>query len=135
MAEMHAGTRPKISGDELAWAREYERSLIPEGTRFPRKGDVYESLEDQTVDYRTEWAAPYEGGAQTTLFKGERVRVNWVPDEAKPVGVSTVPVEYKKLEERIVPRQERESSKYGGFYFYFTTIELNTKFKLVKARS
>ncbi len=58
MQEMKAGKREQIGQQELNWAKEYERSLIPEGTRFPAKGDVYEALHDQTVTFVTAWAAP-----------------------------------------------------------------------------
>jgi hypothetical protein len=54
------------------------------------------------------------------------------PRDERPVGADAVPVEYKKLEERMVAEHERTSSKYGSFSLYFTTIELNTNFKLVR---
>lgn len=133
-AELGAGKRSSISGLEMAWADEYERGLIPPGFRFPRKGDVYESLEDQTLGYFTEWAAPYSGGGETKLFKGERVRVEEAPLHDRPVSVGAAPVEYKKLEARIVPEEERKSPKYGYFRFWLSTVDLNTKFRLVSAR-
>lgn len=133
-AEMAAGRRKSISGREMEWAEEYERGLIPPGFRFPRKGDVYEALEDQAVDYFTEWAAPYSGGGKAELLKGERVRVQEAPHREKPVAVGAAPVEYKKLEARIVPEQERNSPKYGYFRFWLSTVLLNTKFRLVGSR-
>lgn len=33
-------TRSTVGPPEVEWARDYERSLIPAGTRFPKKGDV-----------------------------------------------------------------------------------------------
>ncbi|HSA33719.1 MAG TPA: hypothetical protein P5077_08345 [bacterium] len=131
VAEAKAGKRASIGRAEMAWANEYERSLIPPGMRFPRKGDLYESIADQTVEYITAWAAPYSGGGTGTLFAGERVWVHSEPRDEKPIGEYTLPVEYRRVEERMVPASERTASKYGGFSLYFTTIELNTKFKLV----
>ena len=131
-AEMKAGKRKSIGQPELDWAREYERSLIPVGVRFPRKGDVYESLEDQPVQYMTAWAAPFTGGGDTVLLKGERVWVDNQPHENNPIGTYALAVEYKKLEERIVPHEERENPKYDGFYFHFKTVALNKTFRLVQ---
>lgn len=134
MSEMKAGKRKSINKQELDWAREYERSLIPDNARFPQKGDIYESLIDQTVSYLTHWAAPFTGGGEATLLQGERVRIHSDPGDDKPIGAYALPVEYKKLEKRMVPIEAREISKYGGFSFYFTTMELNERFRLVKTR-
>ncbi len=132
VAEAKAGKRKSIGRAEMEWAKEYERSLIPADMRFPQKGDLYESLADQTVEYMTAWAAPYSGGGTGTLFAGEQVWIHSAPRDEKPIGEYALPVEYKKLEERMVPESERTSSKYGGFSLYFTTVELNTNFKLVR---
>lgn len=130
--EVKAGRLKTVGQPELDWAREYERRQLPANTRYPKKGDVYESLEDQTVNYLTAWAAPFTGGGKGTLLKGELV---WIdsenPNDSKPIAIYALPVEYEKLEERMVPKSERESQKYGGFYLYFSTIDLNTNFKLV----
>ncbi|MGD0339981.1 MAG: hypothetical protein ABSB78_14465 [Bacteroidota bacterium] len=130
--EVKAGKRKFIGTTEIIWAREYERSLIPDGVRYPQKGDVYESLKDQTVHYLTAWAAPYTGGGDTTLLKGEQFWIKSEPLEKNPIGTYALPIEYKKLEERMVPGSDRDNSKYRGFYFAFTTVELNNNFKLVQ---
>jgi hypothetical protein len=132
MAEVEAGKRKSVGPPELDWAREYERSLIPDGVRFPQKGDVYESLADQEVSYMTAWSAPFTGGGEAILLKGERVWIDSNPTEEKPIGTYALPVEYSKLEERMVPREEREARRYGGFYFYFNTVDLNDRFTLVE---
>jgi hypothetical protein len=135
LEEVKAGKREPVGSPEIDWAREYERRQLPVGTRFPEKGDVYESLKGQSVDYLTAWAAPCTGGGKGTLKKGEQV---WVTDDPskieKPIAIYVLPVEYEKLEERMVPKSERESPKYGGFYLYLTTIDLNTNFKLLKTK-
>lgn len=132
MADMKAGNRKQISGQELEWARDYERSLIPDNARFPEKGDVYESLKDQTVEYITEWAGPFSGGGEAMLFKGEQIWINSEQKDKKPVGAFALPVEYKKVEQRVVSEKERQSPKFGRLCFYFSTIELNERFRLVK---
>jgi hypothetical protein len=130
-SDMKAGKRRSIAQQEFEWAEDYERSLIPENCRFPRKGDLYESLEDQVVDFQTDWAMPYTGAGEGTLLKGERVRIE-EPRNDKPVIVSAKPVDYAKLEERMVPKQDRECPKYGRFYLRLKTMDLNTRFRLVK---
>lgn len=131
-AEMKAGKRKSVGNPELEWAREYERSLIPAGTRFPKKGDVYESKIDQAVDYMTAWSAPFTGGGEATLFKGERIWIDNDPNGERPLGTYALPIEYGKLEKRMVPPEDREQPKYGGFYFYFKTVDLNGNFTLVQ---
>lgn len=132
MEEMKAGKRKSVGSPESEWAREYERSLIPPGVRFPQKGDVYESLDNRTVSYMTAWAAPFTGGGEAVLLKGERVWIHTSSRDEKPIGVYAQAVEYRQLEERMVPKEEREKRKYGGFYFYFKTVELSEYFKLVE---
>ena len=38
-----------MGSPEVEWAIDYERSLIPVGTRFPKKGDVYEPATDVEI--------------------------------------------------------------------------------------
>lgn len=128
--EMKAGKRRSI--EELRWAREYEQSLIPEGIRFPQKGDVYESLKDQTVSYLIGWRGPFTTGGESTLLKGERVWINSNATDEKPIGTYALPIEREKLEERMVPSEDRGDPKCGGFYFFLKTVELNENFKLVE---
>ncbi len=131
MAEMKRGERVSMASPELDWAREYEREQIPAGMRFPRKGDVYEALEDMAVHYMTAWAAPVTGGGDGVLKKGERVVVDQPVTDSRPIGTYAKAVDYAALEERMVPASDRNAPKYGGFYFYFNTTELNQKFRLV----
>lgn len=131
-AEMKAGKRKSVANPEAQWAREYEQSLIPVGTRFPKKGDLYELKQDQTVQYMTAWAAPFTGGGEAILYKGERIWVHDAPRGERPLGTYALPVEYKKMEERLVPFDQRKSRKFGGLYFYFKTLDLNTDFTLIQ---
>lgn len=116
---------------EMDWARDYERSLIPAGYRFPRKGDVYEALRDMPVKYMTDWRAPFTGGGEATLLGGEQVRVYCEPQGPEPLGAYVVPVDYEAAEARVVPLSDREHPKYAGFHLLFTTVELNQVFRLV----
>jgi hypothetical protein len=131
-AEMRAGKRKSVGKPEMDWAIEYETSLLPPNTRFPKKGDLYESLADQQIEYMTAWAAPYTGGGKGLLLKGERIWIHSDPRDEKPLGAYALPVEYEKVEERMVAAAERETEKYGGLYFYFKTVELEKNFRLIE---
>ena len=129
--DMQSGKRKFIEPFECEWAREYEQSLIPDDVRYPKKGNIYESLEDQTVGYLTSYKAPYTGGGDGTLLKGEQIWIWTDPAGEKPLAGGALPIEYEKMEERIVSKEERESSKYAGFQFVIPIVDLNSKFKLV----
>ena len=45
MDEVTTGKRKSLGSPEIDWARDYERSLLPVGTRFPQRGDLYEVTE------------------------------------------------------------------------------------------
>ena len=71
--EMSEGKRKNCGQQELEWAREYERSLIPSNYRFPLKGDLYESNIDQMIEFLTSWEAPFTGSGKSMLYKGEKI--------------------------------------------------------------
>jgi len=56
--ESRAGNRSSVGSPEVDWARDYERSLIPAGTRFTKSGDIYQAIIDVEVSYLTSWSAP-----------------------------------------------------------------------------
>jgi hypothetical protein len=123
-------TGSAVGSPEVDWARDYERSLIPAGTRFPKKGDVYEVTKDLQVSYLTSWSAPFTGGGSGTLKKGERVIINYEP-LPRPIAANAKAVNYTRVEEEIVPERDRSNKKYAGFYLVLKTLELSRDFKLV----
>lgn len=131
--ELHAGVRKTLGSPEADWARDYERSLLPPETRFPRKGDVYEALEGFEVPYMTSWAAPFTGDGKALLKCGDQFEI---PDSSvipQPILVYARAVKYRELEARMVPESERKAESYTGFYFAVKTSDLNTKFRLVRS--
>ena len=102
MAEVASGARRSVGSPETDWARDYERSLLPPDTSFPSEGEVYEALEDFTVDYMTGWAAPYTGGGSGVLLRGERILVRYAPSDSRPIMIYATPVDYQGVENRIV---------------------------------
>jgi hypothetical protein len=131
MQEMTAGLRKSIGQPEIEWAREYERSLIPDGLRYPTQGDIFESLVDQPIHYMTAWSAPYTGGGEGKILAGERVWIESEPSGEKPIGVYAMPLDYDQLEQRMVPEADRSAPGYNGFYLSLETMVLLERFKLV----
>jgi hypothetical protein len=129
--EMHSGLRSFIPQEELEWAVDYERSLIPSGYKFPKKGYVYEALEDLDVEIEVWYNAPGSGSDDGKLFKGEKV---WIYYELgdKDIQPCLHPLEYKKLEERLVSIEFRELSFYAGYSIVIRTTTLNEKFRLIE---
>ena len=132
MDELTDGKRDSIDCQERIWALDYERSLLPTDIRFPEKGDVYESLEDQTISFLIAYSAPFTGGGEGVLRKGDKIWIHSATVEDKSMGEYAIPVHYKELEQRMVTVEERDSFRYDGFYFHFTTVDLNEKFRLVE---
>jgi hypothetical protein len=135
LAEAQRGERSSVGSPEVDWARDYERSRIPPGTRFPRKGDVYQATNDIDVRYLTAWTIPYTGGGRAILKAGDRVIVHQNPIYLEPISVYAKAVDYARVEEEMVPLDVRSDTKYSGFYLSLKTIELNNLFKLVHEES
>ncbi len=127
-------TRPPVGPPEVEWARDYERNLIPAGTRFPKKGDVYEATEDVEVNYLTSWSAPFTGGGPGTLKKGEPVIIDYEP-LPQPIAANAKAINNAQVENSMVPESDRSNSKYAGFYLVLNTLELSRDFKLVHEES
>ena len=132
MQEMKEGKRHEVGQPEIDWAHKYERDLIPENYRYPKEGDLYESKFDQEIEFLTAWSAPFTGGGNGTLLKGEQIWINSGPLEAKPIGSYALPVKYTELEKRMVSESDRNTPNYGNFYFHFDTKTLNENFNLIK---
>jgi hypothetical protein len=130
--EMKAGVRAGLGQPEIDWATEYTRTLIPDGLRYPEKGDVYESLFDQPIRYMTAWHAPCTGGGESTIFAGERVWIDSAPSHEKPIAVYALPIQYDDMEKRMVPAEERSAPKYSNFYLCIDSMVLLEKYKLVE---
>jgi hypothetical protein len=124
-----------VGPPETEWARDYESSLLPADVRFPKKGDIYESLQDIKVNYLTSWRAAFTGGGEAVLKRGEKIKIDRDPIYSRPISVYAVAINYAEVEERIVPSSDRNAAKYDGFYFSIKTIDLNENFKLVSEES
>jgi hypothetical protein len=127
----HGDGRPCITGEEFAWAREYERRLLRPWARFPRDGEVYESVEAVPVSFVTHWSAPFTGGGEGVLPKGTRIRVQVL--DAEPIGVHADAENAADIEDQLVGEQDRRSPTYGGYSLSISTEDLNRHFRLVQS--
>lgn len=127
--EVQRGERLVIGGDEGDWAREYERSLLPTGTVFPRDGQIWEALADCDVTVMTIFATPGSGSEHATLSRGERVRISGGTGP-QPLSVSFLPVRYDALHESLVSRATRRTPRYGGCSLSVKTVYFNDHFRL-----
>src|SRR5688572_23424037 len=130
MKEMEEGQLLGVFGDEIEWAREYERSQLPSSTVFPKPGEVWETLDECEVEYTQIFTAPASGGGRTRLPSGERVRMTGL-DEPKPIRVSFIPLRYEELHATIVPEATRREPRYGGYCLSAKTAHFNKHFRLV----
>jgi hypothetical protein len=127
------GSRKPIGPPETEWARAYERSLLRPWARFPLDREVYEALADTPIRFLTHWRAPFTGGGEGVLPKGTRVRVKVVDWIREPIGVYAEPLDRPRIENLLVPEDERKDAKYDGFSLSIPTADLNKLFRLVSA--
>jgi hypothetical protein len=130
LAELLAENR-HVSGEEIEWARSYERDQLRSWARFPRPGEVYELVADAEISYLTHWGAPFTGGGKGMLPKGTRVRIADALSDAEPIGAYAEPLEKAAVEALLVPETDRNADAYGGFSLSISTAELNKLFQLV----
>src|SRR2546425_1388647 len=125
MSEISQGSRQQLSvtDDEFQWAVDYERSLLPAGTVFPRKNQVWQTVHGCEVRFIAVFAdQPARGGA-ARLPHGERVLILANCDQ--PISVSFQPVRYDELHERIVPEDVRRMPGYRGYLLDQKLTHLN----------
>jgi len=120
-----------VSGEEIEWARNFEREQLRSWARFPRPGDLYELSADAEISYVTHWAAPFTGGGKGLLRKGTRVRVAVGSADPEPIGVYADPLERSRIEAELVPEADRRAEAYAGFSLSIKTADLNKLFCLV----
>jgi hypothetical protein len=126
--------RSSIEWPETEWALNYERSLLPEGTRFPRHGDIYEVKQPLATMISVNWHSPVTTESAYTLPAGTRVRVESATHD-RPLAVNTLPVNYKVHEKSALNLWTRLRPSYGGYHITFSTRQLNELFMLVSSEA
>ncbi len=129
--EMESGTRTELASPELDWAFEYERKLIPEGSRFPKPGDSYRANRATVARFFTEHRSPVTGGGEAPILPGELFTIDCDPEEHEPIYVIARACDHSRVEARVVSAEERKLPTYSGFHFQLSTRELLIGFDLV----
>jgi hypothetical protein len=121
-AERDPGVWTITSGLRSNW-REYSTSdridrPVREGERFVARSDV-------EVLVMTHWLAPFTGGHKAVLPAGTTIvaRSDQMPDVP---GFNCVPEDYAGLEPILVPEEDRNANKYGGYSLSFTLDDIGT---------
>jgi hypothetical protein len=130
LADLDAEKR-SLSGEEIHWAREYDREQLRAWVRFPLNEEVFEATRDVPVTYIIDWRAPYSTGGDGVLPKGTRIRVSVLDGDPEPVMVYAIPVDEKAIAELLIPEDDRNSSKYGGYNLRIEVAKLNKEFELI----
>lgn len=120
-----------LSGEEMEWARQYEREQLRGWARFPKHDECFEALREMPVTYILHWRNPYASGGTGTLAKGERIRVGVHAHVTEPLVVDAMPLEEQRFAERFIPEVDRLSSNYGGYSLSLKVDALNRDFRLV----
>ena len=126
-AEVRQGRSPPFQ----AWAkaRAYERSLFPADTRWPVEGEVYDCVSTCEVSFLTHWKTPFTGGGTAQIFTGEAVQIREL-FEAKPVVLSAVPIDYARVQSRVVPAVDCENPQFSGYSLSIRTRAFLAHFRL-----
>ena len=132
--EQRLKQRSSIEWPESEWAVNYELSCLPEGTRFPRHGDVYQVMQPLATEITITWRSPVSTSVAYTLPAGTLIRVE-SDTQDRTLAVTTLPVEYKALEKLALSFWTRLRPDYGGYYITFSTRQLNELFTLVSSEA
>jgi hypothetical protein len=130
LADLDAEKR-SLTGEEIEWARDYEKEQLRSWVRFPQNDELYEAIHDAKVSYMIDWRAPYATGGEGILPQGTQIRVSVFAGDLEPIAVHALPVELKRIEELLIPADDRNSTKYGGYDVVVGTAQLNKDFRLI----
>ncbi|MBN1760122.1 MAG: hypothetical protein JW863_17480 [Chitinispirillaceae bacterium] len=91
-------------------------------TLTPAHGDIYEAIEDFNITYRTIFLGPFTSGGEARFPAGEQLIIDTCGRHS--IKVYCDAVNYRLLEELIVPEKTRTSINYDGYYFHFAIAVL-----------
>ena len=133
LAEVSQGKRRQLSTqeDEFQWAIDYERSLLPSTTVFPRGGQVWEAVCDCEVRFLGFLNGRVPTSGMARLPHGERVRI-FSDDFPKAIHWTFRPLRYDELHESIVPEVIRSAPGYQGYLLDVRVGRFNENFRLVE---
>jgi hypothetical protein len=114
-------SKRRVTPEEFAAAREYERSLIPDDIEIPCEGDIYTSRIKVAVTAMIQYQAAGTAGNECHIPPGSKVSVMELFEE-KPLVIACRPVDDGAIEVAVVPPGDRQSKNYSGFYLLIGTL-------------
>lgn len=147
-AEQRGGVRAVICAQEIAWAQQYERNLLPEGVTYPAHGEIYmvtSPLETILILHTQQprnignclalvfwhfitWLSRYRC-SETSVVKltpGIRLRVeSEVTRSDQAINVTTAPVDSANFERRFIRYLRRVRPGHSGCSLYMSTADLH----------
>jgi hypothetical protein len=93
-------------------------------------GQRYRALEELEVFAMTHWRAPFTGGHEATLPSGEIFTVRYDPPEGATAAVCD-PERYDELHALLIPEEDRDAQKYGGYSLSISLADIREKADLV----
>jgi hypothetical protein len=131
-AEVSRGERRGVGEPEFGWAKDYERSLLPPDTVYPRAGQIWEVITECDVLVRHIFATAASSSSGGKLASGERVRISQRGSDPKPILVSFLPLCYKDLQDSLVPADVRNEATYTSYVLSVKTGLFNKHFRLIE---
>ena len=105
--------------------------LISKNKRYPKENELYAAIENFNIRYLTHHFAPFTGGGNVMLRKGDRIIIGRLCNViTNPIIVYAMPTEYELIESRI-ENDELNKRTYRGYSLYINTKELNKHFKKI----
>lgn len=134
LADLDAEKR-SLSGEEIHWAREYDREQLRAWARFPLNDEVFEATRDVRVTYMIDWRGPGSTGGEGVLPKGTRIRVSVHAGDPEPVLVYATPLDEQGVAQLLIPEDDRNSTRYGGYSLGIDVALLNREFQQISTKA
>lgn len=97
----------------------------------PHQGERLTVAEDIPALGVTQWRAAFTDGFECIVPAGTVVLV--LGAQAAAEGFACKPEEYERLEDLLVPEEDRTSEKYDGYYLVFNKSDIGAKLQRIPA--
>ena len=95
-----------------------------------RKGQIYRCKAKLPVICMTSWSAPFTGGHERVLPRGESFKISNDPP-ASATAVYADPINYDELHAILIPDDDRKAKNYVGFYLCVQLEQIESDCELI----
>jgi hypothetical protein len=114
----------EIDGLDLEeFRRRQKEHLLPPGTVSPRRGQVWEAVQDCEVYVAAYFSTRWPQASRALLQRGERVHTEDVYTARLPAWVDFQPVRYEELHAIMVPEEIRQDSGHTYYYLHVPLVK------------